>query len=191
MIPRGLLCAALLLASPTLSHAEQAAALPDPQSETKSDYTPEQTDADLSQPQSTRPDSTPNEPQPPMRMDCAPAARAHALVGKHGCVSGRIDRIVFTHKGNLRLYLCPKDQCPFHATVYAEDVEKVGRLLHLRGRFVAIDGDVGLFHGVPEIKITDRDQISVTAGGSHETDIAPPGTVKEERKRQVPTEKAR
>ena len=209
MIRRGLLCAALLLASPTLCPsspitgalgtpvplAEQAAVPSDTQSETKADKTkldetPEQPDAGVSQPEST-PDSTPNEPQPPTRLDCAPAARAHTLVGKYGCVAGRVSRIVYTNKGNVRLYLCPKDQCPFHATVYADDVEKVGNLLKLRGRFVAIDGDVALYHGVPEIKVTDRDQISVTAGGSHETDVAPPGTVRQERKRQIPTEKVK
>jgi hypothetical protein len=125
-----------------------------------------------------------------MRMDCTPAQRADTLVGKYGCVSGQVSRIVFTNKGNTRLYLCPKDHCNFHATVYADDAENVGSLLRLRGRFVAIDGDVRLYHGVPEIKITDRDQISFTAGGSRDADIAPPASVKEKRKREVPTEKA-
>ena len=204
MIGRGLLCGALLLAGPTLYAgtpatgarmgfpeplAEQAAAPPDTQSETKSDDAPEQSSTSVSQAESTASDNTPDAPQQPAQMDCAPAASAHALVGKYGCVSGRVDRIVFTRKGNVRLYLCPKDKCPFHATVYAEDADKVGSLLHLRGRLVAIDGDVGLFHGVPEIKVTDRDQISAVAGGS-EVDVAPPGAVKQERKRQVPTEKA-
>ena len=206
MIGRGLLCGALLLAGPILYAgtpatgalmgfreplAEQAAAPADTQSETKPDDAPEQSSASVSQPESTASDNTPDEPQQPARMDCAPAARAHTLVGKYGCVSGQVDRIVFTRKGNIRLYLCPKDRCPFHATVYAEDAKKVGSLLHLRGRLVAIDGDVALYHGVPEIKITDRDQISGVAGGLDEVDVASPGAVKEERKRQVPTEKAR
>jgi hypothetical protein len=188
MIRRGLLCVALLFASPALPLPEQAAAPSDTQSETKSDDTPEQPE---SQTESTPPESALAASLPPLHMDCVPAQRAHTLVGKNGCVSGRISRIVFTHKGNTRLYLCPKDQCPFHATVYAEDVEKVGSLLGLRGRFVAIDGEVRLYRGVPEIKIVDRDQISVTAGGSHESDIPSPGTIREKRKRQLPTEKVR
>ena len=187
MIRRGLLCAALLFASPALLLPEQAAGPSDTQSETKSNETPEQPET---QPDSTAPESALAASVPPMRMDCLPAQQAQTLVGKHGCVSGRVSRVVFTHKGNTRLYLCPKDQCPFHATVYEEDVEKVGSLLGLHGRFVAIDGEVRLYHGVPEIKITDRDQISVTAGSSHETDIAPPGTVREKRKHEVPTKKA-
>ena len=186
MIRRGLICAALLLGSSALLFAEQAATTPDMQSQTKPDH-----DAERADPGFPQPDATQDEPLPRGRLDCAPAPRAHTLLGQYGCVSGRISRIVFTRKGNIRLYLCPKDQCPFHATVYADDVENVGSLLHLRGRLVAIDGDVRLYHGVPEIKITDRDQISVTAGGSHENDVAPPGTVKERRKREVPTEKAR
>ena len=186
MIRRSLLCAALLLAGPTVPFAEQAATTPENPSQTRSDDDAEQKDAGLSPREGTA-----EETAPPLRMDCTPAPRAHTLVGKYGCVSGKLDRIVVTRKGNIRLYLCPKGHCPFHATVYAEDVEKVGSLLHLRGRLVAIDGDVGLYHGVPEIKVTDRDQISAVAGGLRETDVAPPATVKEERKRQVPTEKVR
>jgi hypothetical protein len=198
MIRRGLLCAALLLASPILYiatpttgalgapllFAEQAIAPPDTQSETKSKPTPEPPDAGVSAPESTP------EGEPSMRMDCAPAWQANTLIGNHSCVSGRIERIVFTRKGNVRLYLCPEDKCPFHATVYAEDVERVGSLLPLRGRLVAIDGDIAMYHGVPEIKITDRDQIQAASGGLHEADVAPPRKIKEERKHQVPREKA-
>ena len=183
MIRRGLLCAVLLLASPTLPLAEQAATPPNTQSETKSNGTPEQLDADFSQGKTTL-----GAPPRPMRLDCTPAPRARGLVGTYGCVSGRVDRIVFTNQGNIRLYLCPEDECSFHATIYGEDVEKVGSVLHLQDRLVAIDGNVTLFRGAPEIKIMDRHQISVTAGSLHEGDPAPPGTVKENRK-QLPTKK--
>ena len=177
MTRRGLLCATLLLASPMLRLPEQAAA--------QSEDTPEQPGTATSEAE-----SSPEAPLPPLRMDCASASRAFTLVGKHGCVSGKVNRIVITRSGNTRLYLCPGDQCSFHATVPKADIERVGSLLHLHGRMVAIEGDVKLYHGVPEILVSDIDQIKLAAGGAkHETEPADPGTVRK-RRREMPTERA-
>ncbi len=190
MIRRGLLCAALLLASPALPFAPQhannrRAGDPAEQAAAQSEDTPAQPDAGAAQSESSA-----EAPLPPLRMDCTPAPRAFTIVGKHGCIAGKVYRIVFTRQGNIRLYLCPQDQCSFHATVHKDDADKVGSLLYLHGTVVAIEGDVNLYHGVAEIVIQDKDQVKVAAGGAkHESEPPDPGTLRK-RRRKMPTERA-
>jgi hypothetical protein len=155
---RGLLGAALLLAGLALllpSAAQAALAQPDESSAQPADG--------VAGAEAVAEQENPA-PQPPLRQDCVPAARASSLIGQHGCVAGTVYRITHTHHGNIRLYLCRSHRhCSFHATVHAADRETVGDLWDLRGKVVAIAGDVTKFHGAPEIVVQDRGQIRVAA----------------------------
>ena len=175
MIRRGLLCAALLLAGPALPAAAQAAA--------QSGETPEQADTGAAA------ESGSSAPSSSLRIECATPSRASTLIGKHGCVAGKVLRVVTTHRGHTRIYFCPHNQCSFHATVYAEDAEDVGNLSHLRGRVVVLVGDVTEFHGAPQIVIEDKEQIKVMAGDApQEFDAAQHRPIK--RGRRTRTERA-
>ncbi len=107
-----------------------------------------------------------DEPMPEIRVECTPAAHASDLIGQHGCVAGRVSRITYTHTGAAHVSLCPtRSKCSFHVVARAHDSRAVGDLSYLRGRIVAVVGDVTEYRGHSQILIKDRGQIQVAAGG--------------------------
>ncbi len=111
-----------------------------------------------------------------IRIECAPASRASELIGKHGCVAGRVFRVTTRKTGNSHLYLCPsRSKCSFQAVAFARDRRKVGDLTYLHGKLIAVVGDVIDYRGHPEIVVKDIEQIRVAAGDpSPEFDAARP-----------------
>ena len=110
---------------------------------------------------------------PPLQVDCTPAAQASQLTGKRGCVAGRVFRITTTKHGDTHLSLCPSRRngganCSFHVIAKAHDSGSVGDLAYLRGRIIAVVGDVKDYRGHPEIIVRDKEQLQVAA------DEAPP-----------------
>jgi len=163
---RGLLCLALLLAIPALAQpdAVQAASeLPaDGQPAASADATAAETVG-----------ATPPTALPALHVDCTPASQASELTGKHGCVAGRVFRITTTKRGDTHLSLCPGRNrgganCSFHVIARARDSGSVGDLAYLRGKIVAVVGDVKDYRGHPEIIVRDKEQLQVAA------DEAPP-----------------
>jgi hypothetical protein len=153
MILRGLLCAALLFAIPVLAQPNPAQA-----ANGQSAANP---DAAL-----------------PIRVECTSAARASELLGKHGCVAGRVSRATTTRRGDTHLSLCSDHKCSFHAVAFARDRRAVGDLLYLRGKIVAVVGDVTDYRGHPGIVVRDKQQIQVAAGNAPvEFDAAQPRPV--------------
>jgi hypothetical protein len=150
MMLRGLLCALLLLALPALAQAapEQAS----------SAQTAAEASAALAQ----------------MRIECTPAGHAAALIGKHGCVAGRVFRITTTRHGATHLSLCPsRRRCSFHVVVRARDGRSVGDLEYLHGKLIAVVGNVTQYRGHPRIVVTDKQQIQIAADqGSPEFDAS-------------------
>lgn len=152
MILPGLLCAFLLLAAyaPAAQRAEQAAGPP--------------------------PGAMDSAAQPPMDVECIPATRAGELLGKHGCIAGRVTRVTTLHSGALQLSLCPPHKkCAFHAVVPAPDVHSMGDLgdmRMLRGKIVALVGDVSEYHGHPQLLLRERQQLRIAADYSPEFDSA-------------------
>jgi hypothetical protein len=106
----------------------------------------------------------PGAPASEIRVECAPASRATALIGQHGCVAGRVFRVTTGKTGNTHIALCPsRSKCTFQAVVRGHDRAEVGDLTYLRGRIVAITGDVTHYRGHPQIAITQAEQIHVAA----------------------------
>ena len=58
--------------------------------------------------------------------------------------------------------------CSFHVIAKARDSGSVGDLAYLRGKIIAVVGDVKDYRGHPEIIVRDREQLQVAA------DEAPP-----------------
>ena len=104
-----------------------------------------------------------------MRVECTPASRASELTGKHGCVAGRVFRVTTTKRGDTHLSLCPGRSrggatCSFHVVAKARDSGSVGDLGYLRGKIVAVVGDVTEYRDHPEIIVRDKEQLQVAAG---------------------------
>lgn len=109
--------------------------------------------------------ATPAAPITDMTVECIPASRASELIGKHGCVAGKVFRISTLKSGAVHLSLCPpKKHCSFHAAISEDDRKIVGDIYHLQGKFVAFVGDVIEYRNHPEIVVHARHQIHVTAG---------------------------
>ena len=101
----------------------------------------------------------------PLQVVCTSASHASELIGKNGCVAGRVFRVTIRKTGNTHLSLCPSRKCSFQAVVSARNRAKVGDLSYLRGKFVAVIGDVTVSRaGHPVIAVKDRQQIRVAAG---------------------------
>jgi hypothetical protein len=139
VILRGLLCASLLLAIPALAQ-------PDP-----------------AQAASAQPAASADATLPEMRVECTPASRASELIGKHGCVAGRVFSVTSTRRGDSHLSLCPSHKCSFKAVTLARDRRSVGNLSYLRGKIVAVVGDVTEYRGHPRIIVRERQQLQVAA----------------------------
>lgn len=141
---RGLLCTALLLAIPAMAQpgaAQAASAQPTPVAE-----------ATL----------------PEMHVECTPASRAAELTGEHGCVAGKVFRVTTTKHGDTHLSLCPGRKrgdanCSFHVIARARDSSSIGDLGFLRGKLIAVVGDVTEYHGHPAIIVRDKTQLQVAA----------------------------
>jgi len=135
------LCVALLLVIPALARKSAAPTAP----------------AQTAQ----KPDSPPRD----IQVECTSASSATQLIGKHGCVAGKVFRVTVRKSGNTHLSLCPSRKCSFQAVVSGRNRASVGDLSYLRGKFVAVLGDVTQSRGGhPIIAVNDREQIRVAAG---------------------------
>ena len=91
---------------------------------------------------------------------CVDFAAASPLVGKTGCVTGRILRVYTSRNGNTFLDFCADYRsCPFTSVVFSEDRAKFGDLGALKGRRVELRGLVTEYQGRAEIIIRDQEQI--------------------------------
>lgn len=137
---RLLLCVALLLAIPALAQPSATPATP------------------------AQPAAQPDSPVRQLRVECKPAERASELIGKHGCVAGKVSRVTTLKSGDTHIFLCPsRSDCSFHAVAFARDRDKVGDLTYLHGKLIAIIGDVTEYRGHPEIVVKDAEQLRVAA----------------------------
>lgn len=123
-----------------------------------------------------------------IRIECTPAWRAETLIGRQGCVAGRVHGIR-NHHGETQLSLCRAGQeCAFRAVVERNSAQQIGDLSYLRGKIIAIMGDVTESRGAPRIVIKNKEQITVAPGNlPQEFDAAqqrPRGKVQHE---QIPT----
>ena len=94
--------------------------------------------------------------------NCADFRDAERLIGRAGCVSGRVLRVATSRAGHTFLDFCPDyRQCPFASVIFAEDRNRFGDLGTLWGKQVEIRGPVTTYKGRAEIIIRDPNQIRV------------------------------
>jgi hypothetical protein len=169
VIRRGLLCLLLLCASPVLPQAVQGQAA-NPHDEKPQTEIPEAV---------ATPSDTAGFSEQQMQVECTPTSRAATMIGHHGCVAGRVFRVTTNHRGDIRLSLCPnRHRCSFTAVVRGRDKDSVGELWHLRGKVVAIVGDITEFRDEPRIIVEHKDQIQIAAEDvPQEFDAAQPRAV--------------
>ena len=91
---------------------------------------------------------------------CVDIRNAVALVGKSGCVAGRVLRVYSARTGNTFLDFCQDYRhCPFTSVIFASDKNKFADLESLQGKRVEIRGDVVSYQGRAEIIIRDPQQV--------------------------------
>ena len=94
--------------------------------------------------------------------DCVSYKDAAQLIGRTGCVSGKVEHVAHSQTGNTYLDFCADYRnCSFSAAVLHRASSKVGDLEELEGRTIELRGAVRDYKGKPEILITDRSQITV------------------------------
>lgn len=112
----------------------------------------------------TPPPAKPGAATAQMQVECTPAAHAAGLIGQYGCVAGKVSRVTVGKNGNTHLTICSAhSKCKFQAVVRSHDSSKVGDLSYLRGRIVAVEGDVTEYRGNPRIAIKRRQQLHIAA----------------------------
>jgi hypothetical protein len=178
---RGLLGTALLLAIPAMARpgVAQAAGAPpaavQPAAAVQPTRVQPAASADAALPATPSVTSSITQPatlsaiQPSLRVECTPASRASELTGKHGCVAGKVFHITTTKRGDIHLSLCPSRkrggaECSFHVVARARDSSSVGDLAGLRGKIVAVVGDVTEYRSHPAIVVRDKEQLQIAAG---------------------------
>jgi endonuclease YncB( thermonuclease family) len=94
-------------------------------------------------------------------------------VGEYACVSGKIDHVYISQKGNTFLNFCPDYKtCPFHAVIFSSDAYKFSNPKQYEGKTVEITGLIRAYKGRAQIILDDLSQIKIL---SHE-----PSSIKRE-----------
>jgi len=83
-------------------------------------------------------------------------------VGEHACVSGKIDNVYTSQKGNIFLNFCPDYKtCPFYAVIFSSDAYKFSNPKQYEGKTVEITGLIRAYQGRSQIVLNDLGQIKI------------------------------
>lgn len=108
------------------------------------------------------PAGPPTEPQVPQTGSCINFREAPTHVGETRCVTGTVDHVFVSSKGNTFLNFCPDYRtCPFFAVVFSSDSHKFSNLRGLQGKTVEISGLIRTYQGRLEIIVNDPSQLKV------------------------------
>jgi len=111
-------------------------------------------------------DLTSKEAQKEIKKDstsqCIDYTEAPAHIGEHRCVTGRVNHVYTSPKGNIFLNFCADYQtCPFVGVIFSSEAYKFPGIQNYKGRTVEITGLLTSYKGRPEIIIDDPTQIEV------------------------------
>lgn len=115
-------------------------------------------------PATTPPPTTENEtispPETPPSSECINYTKAGEHIGEYGCVTGKVDNVFTSDKGNNFLNFCPNYKtCPFSAVIFNTDAYKFSNIKGYDGKTVEITGLIKTYQGRAEIIINDPSQI--------------------------------
>lgn len=89
-------------------------------------------------------------------------AKAKNNIGKEVIVSGKIDQVLKSTKGNYFLNMGGKfPQNKFTAVIFKSDAKKFGRINTYEGKEVEISGKIREYNGKPEIILNSLKQIKI------------------------------
>ena len=93
---------------------------------------------------------------------CINYTEAGKHIGESGCVTGKVDYVYTSSKGNNFLNFCPNYKtCPFSAVIFNSDAYKFSNIKGYGGKTVEITGLIKTYEGRAEIIINDPSQIKI------------------------------
>jgi hypothetical protein len=93
---------------------------------------------------------------------CIDFKKAGDYVGEYKCVTGKVDHVYISSKGNVFLNFCPDYRtCPFFAVIFASDSYKFSNPKQYQGKVVEISGVIKTYQGRAEIILNDPAQIKI------------------------------
>jgi hypothetical protein len=97
------------------------------------------------------------------KVECTPVKKAKELLGKEGCVVGRVMKVNESRAGNVYLNFCSDYRnCGFSAVALKNTGAQLGDLHDLEGKVVEFHGPVEDYEGQPEIKLKAREQLRIS-----------------------------
>lgn len=93
---------------------------------------------------------------------CISYQEAQNYVGEYKCVTGKVDNVYISAKGNTFLNFCPDYRtCPFSAVIFRSDSYKFPNSKQYEGKVVEITGLIKTYQGRAEIILNDPYQLKV------------------------------
>lgn len=95
-------------------------------------------------------------------LKCISYTEAENHIGENGCVTGRVDNVYTSSKGNNFLNFCANYKtCSFSSVIFSSDAYKFSDIKGYEGKNVEITGLIKSYKGNAEIIINDPSQIKI------------------------------
>ena len=97
-----------------------------------------------------------------LETSCLNFSEAPNYIGETKCVSGKVDNVFISEKGNIFLNFCSNYKtCPFTAVIFSSDADKFSNPRQFKGKTVEITGLIKTYQGRPEIILNAPNQIKI------------------------------
>jgi len=95
-------------------------------------------------------------------LECISYVNAGSYIGEHKCVTGKVDNVYTSNKGNNFLNFCSNYKtCPFSAVIFNSDAYKFTSIQGYEGKTIETTGLIKTYQGRAEIIINDPSQIKI------------------------------
>jgi DNA/RNA endonuclease YhcR with UshA esterase domain len=93
---------------------------------------------------------------------CIDFKEAKKYIGENKCVTGKVDNVYISRKGNIFLNFCPDYRtCPFSSVIFSSDSYKFSDPKQYKGKVVEISGLIRTYQGRAQIILHDPNQIKI------------------------------
>jgi DNA/RNA endonuclease YhcR with UshA esterase domain len=93
---------------------------------------------------------------------CIDFKKAGDYVGEYKCVTGKVENVYISKKGNIFFNFCQNYKtCPFFAVIFASDSYKFSDPKKYQGKLVELRGLIKTYQGRAEIILNDPLQIKI------------------------------
>jgi micrococcal nuclease len=95
-------------------------------------------------------------------VNCINYRDANNYIGEYKCITGKVDNVYISSKGNIFINFCPNYKtCSFSAVIFSFDAYKFSNIKSYSGKTVEITGLIKTYQGRPEIIIDNPSQIKI------------------------------